>query len=248
MLHKDRSEEGEKIIREVKTHWFYEDFLRHKLKYIVGAILIFLLLWGLWSIFEWWLLFFIPIVPIWSVLLYRFLTYDYVRILEVRLPGDSRKAPSGEFKTISFTDNSALWYFPPERFREYEKRGRAVKLPGSDIYVVDKVDDENQVLYFPESVLANLDYYTSSQAFLYLKKQLTALMRQNILLKNFMSSYSYKIAAKLLERFKIIDNVAEKANAPELMEPDEFEEMINRMLRTPAAEKKKSPEEVVESE
>lgn len=239
------SEEGETIVRQVKTHWFYEDFLRHKLKYLLGGIGIVLLLWGLWSIFDWWLLFFFPIVPLWAVLLYRFLTHDYIRVLEVQLPGDARKAPSGEYKTISFADSSTLWYFPPERFREYEKKGTAIKLPGSDIFVVDKVDDEEQVLYFPEPPLANLDYYTSAQAFLYLKKQLTALMRQNILLKNFMSSYAYTIAAKLLERFKIIDNVAEKANAPELMEPDEFEEMINKMLRTPAADKKKNPEEAV---
>lgn len=244
MLLKKRSEEGEQIVREVKTSELYRD-IKTAVKWILIVGFILLLFYGLFTVFGWWLFFFIPLLPIWAVLLYRFLTKDYIRVLEVRLPGDSRTAPSGEFKTISYSDDSVLWYFPPERFREYEKRGRVLQLPSSEIYVVDKVDEDNMVLYFPENVLANLDYYTSSQAFLYLKKQLTSLMRQNILLKNFMSSYAYKIAAKLLERFKIVDNVAEKANAPELLEPDEFEQMINRMLRTPATDKKKSPEGVI---
>ena len=247
MLHEKRSEEGEIIHKEVHTTEFYKD-AKTVLKYAVLFFLAGLLLYGLWYVFSWWLLFFIPLLPIWAVLLYHFLTRDYIRVLEVKLPGDSRTAPSGEFKTISYSDDSALWYFPPERFKEYEKRGRALQLPSTEIYVVDRVDEENQVLYFPESVLSNLDYYTSAEAFLYLKKQLTSLMRQNILLRNFMSSYAQKIAAKLLSRFKIVDNVAEKANAPELMEPDEFEEMMNRMLRTTAAEKKKDPEGVMVDE
>lgn len=245
MLHREKSEEGETIVKEVRTTELYKD-VKTLLKYALAFAVVALVFYALWTVFGWWLLFFIPLLPIWAVLLYRFLTRDYIRVLEVRLPGDTRIAPSGEFRTISYSDNSALWYFPPERFREYEKKGRALQLPGSDIYVVDKVDDENQVLFFSDTVLSNLDYYTSSEAFLYLKKQLTSMMRQNILLKNFMSSYAYKIAAKLLERFKIVDNVAEKADAPELMEPDEFDEMINRMLRTTAAEKKKSPDEVIE--
>ena len=228
-------EDRDGVRRVVKTSWIYEDFFRHKLKYIIGGLILLYITYHLFAYFGGWLMLGLFLMPVWFGLLLHYLTRDYIRVLEVQLQSDE-KAKGPVFQTVAYSDKTALWYFPPEKFREYRKTGKVVQLPQSDIYVAELVDMENKEIRYSQSVLSNLDFYSASSAFMKLKDLLTTYIRQNTLLKTFLNSYAEKKAARLLNEFKFRDSIVK--DIPELADPNEFQEILTKVI----AEKQKDAE------
>lgn len=220
-------EDRDGVQRVVRTSWIYEDFFRHKLKYIVGGIIIIYIVYKLFAYFGGWLVLGLFLTPVWFGLLLHYLTRDYIRVLEVQLQG-ADKAEGPVFQTVAYSDKTALWYFPPEKFREYRKIGRVVQLPQSEIYVAEFIDKEKKEIHYSQSVLSNLDFYSSAAAFVKLKELLSTYIRQNTLLKTFLRSYAEKTAARLLREFKVTDSIAK--DVPELAEGDELDRIITKVI------------------
>jgi hypothetical protein len=171
--------EGESAQRVYRSNVVYEDVKhglknsKRKLRFLAIIGLVGLGFYLLIHWFGWVALLGFVSIPAWYMWAVRQIDREAYTVIEVALEGDEYD------KDMSSHDTQvSMWSIPPDIWRDYKKKGTPFS-PGDRIYICDKIDLEEEIIYFPHDPrFSNLSFWTRLELWLKLKKRLPQLERQ----------------------------------------------------------------------
>lgn len=181
-----------------RTPWMLKEIRRarlsDRLRLLVLGIDVIIGIYIMFKLFEWFFLFGLLPAPAWYFWALRQIDRESYTLIEVRLKGDHRDG-----KVISHDTQTNIYQIPPDIWKEIEKKGTPFT-PGQRIYICDKFDLENEIVYFSDDErLSNMTFWTRLDIWMRLKAEIPGLERKLAIYMYDADRTAHKIAFDILQ-------------------------------------------------